>query len=202
MSEASDSPLAFAHIGDLHLTRAAEPNFADLLLIVAQLEVEFGAALDFVVLPGDNADNGLPAQYRLAATALKMLTVPVHAIAGDHDMEQGTLDAFHQHLAPDSLPKSIRVRERRCLFLDINGRGAGGPDFRLGAAQFGWIERELQASWRTGETCLAFMHAYPVDLADGAERARLTALFDQYDVSELVPRGFVVECATRDGDGF
>ena len=25
---------------------------------------------------------------------------------------------------------------------------------------------------------------------------------DGFDVSELVPGGFVVECATRDGDGF
>jgi 3',5'-cyclic-AMP phosphodiesterase len=207
VNEASESPLAFAHIGDLHLTRAADPNFADLLLIAAQLEVEFGAALDFVILPGDNADNGLPSQYRLAATALKMLSVPVHAIAGDHDMEQGGLDAFHQHLAPDPLPKSIRVRGHRCLFLDINGPGGGGPDFRLGEAQFGWIERELQASRQTGETSLVFMHAYPADLADGAERQRLTVLFDHYDIAlvdmghthynELSNDGRTIYAATR-----
>ena len=53
MSQAHEGPLAFAHIGDLHLTRAAERNFIDLLSIVVQLEVEFGAALDFVILPGD-----------------------------------------------------------------------------------------------------------------------------------------------------
>ena len=63
MNQAHEGPLAVAHIGDLHLTRAAERNFIDLLSIVAQLEVEFGAALDFVILPGDNADNGLPSRY-------------------------------------------------------------------------------------------------------------------------------------------
>jgi Icc protein len=104
VNQAHEGPLAFAHIGDLHLTRAAERNFIDLLSIVAQLEVEFGAALDFVILPGDSADNGVPSQYRLAATALKMLSIPVHAIAGDHDMEPGGINAFHQHLALDPLP--------------------------------------------------------------------------------------------------
>jgi Icc protein len=117
-----------------------------------------------------------------------MLSVPIHAIAGDHDMEQGGLEAFHQNLAPDPLPKSIRVRGHRCLFLDINGPGGGGPDFRLGEAQSGWIERELHASQQVGETSLVFMHAYPADLADGAESARLSALFDQYDVA-LVDMG-------------
>jgi hypothetical protein len=33
----SAATLTFARIGDLHLTRAAEHNFADLLVIVAQL---------------------------------------------------------------------------------------------------------------------------------------------------------------------
>jgi 3',5'-cyclic-AMP phosphodiesterase len=188
VSRAHEGPLAFAHIGDLHLTRAAEPNFVDLLSIVAQLEVEFGAALDFAVLPGDNADNGLPSQYRLAATALKMLSVPVHAIAGDHDMEQGGLDAFHEGLAADPLPRAICVRGHRCLFLDVNGPGSGGPDFRLGETQLGWVERELQASRQSGETTLVFMHAYPADLADAGECERLTALIDHYGVA-LVDMG-------------
>jgi Icc protein len=52
-------------------------NFLDFLAIVAQIEMESARVVDFVVLPGDNADKGLPAQYALAATALKMLSVPV-----------------------------------------------------------------------------------------------------------------------------
>jgi len=39
----STVPLTFARVGDLRLTRAAEHNFVDLLVIVAQLEVKFGA---------------------------------------------------------------------------------------------------------------------------------------------------------------
>ena len=127
--------LAFAHIGDLHLTDARQRNFVDLLAIVAQIETQCAHALDFVVLPGDNADNGLPAQYALAATALKMLSVPVHAIPGDHDMEQGGLEAFYAGLGGHALPISLTVRGSRCLFLDFCGQGGGGPDFLLGTDQ-------------------------------------------------------------------
>jgi hypothetical protein len=127
VSRAHEGPLAFAHIGDLHLTRAAEPNFVDLLSIVAQLEVEFGAALDFAVLPGDNADNGLPSQYRLAATALKMLSVPVHAIAGDHDMEQGgSMRSTRVSRLTRSRGPSAFVAIAASFSMSM-GRGAAGP---------------------------------------------------------------------------
>ena len=127
-----DDLLAFAHIGDLHLTDARQRNFTDFLAIVAQIEIQCAGGIDFVVLPGDNADNGLPGQYALAATAVRMLSLPVHVIPGDHDMEQGGLANFYRGLAADPLPKAVTVRGARCLFLDVSGPGAGGPDFRLG----------------------------------------------------------------------
>ena len=137
----SDRVLAFAHIGDLHLTDAKQRNFLDFLAIVAQIEIECAKVIDFVVLPGDNADNGKPAQYALAATALKMLSVPVHAIPGDHDMEQGGLAAFYTGLRASPLPEAITVRGSRCVFLDISGPGSGGPDFRVGIDQASWFEQ-------------------------------------------------------------
>jgi Icc protein len=114
-----NTPLVFAHIGDLHITKAKEQNYIDLLSIVSQIEVECSKNLDFVVLPGDNADNGLPDQYRLVAAALKMLSVPVHVIPGDHDMEQGNLQGFYSLPAAEHLPKSLDVNGVHCLFLDV-----------------------------------------------------------------------------------
>ncbi|WP_198175157.1 metallophosphoesterase family protein [Spirosoma telluris] len=84
-------PLLLARIGDLHITQAKKQNHLDYLSIIAQLETECCPALDFVVLPGDNADKGLPDQYIRVATARKMLSVPVYIISGDHDMEQKSL---------------------------------------------------------------------------------------------------------------
>lgn len=202
-----DRVLAFAHVGDLHLTDAKQRNFTDFLSIVAQIEIEGARALDFVVLPGDNADNGKPSQYVLAATALKMLSLPVHVLPGDHDMEQGSLAAFHEVLAADPLPKAMTVRGTRCLFLDISGPGGGGPDFRLGPEQSAWIERQLAAAREAGQTSVVFMHSYPDDLRGDGETEALNRLVAGHDVAlvdighthynELANDGRTIFAATR-----
>jgi Icc protein len=200
-------PLAFAHIGDLHIADAKQRNFTDFMSIVAQIEIECAGMLDFVVLPGDNADKGAPAQYRLIATALKMLSCPVHVIAGDHDMEHGGLDAFYGGLGGDRLPKAITVRGVRCVFLDIDGPGRGGPDFRLGADQMRWLERELKGVDDRGETSVLFMHSYPADLKGDGEAEALNRVIGAHDVAlvdmghthynELANDGRTVFTATR-----
>jgi 3',5'-cyclic AMP phosphodiesterase CpdA len=187
-SKTPDRVLAFVHIGDLHLTDAKQRNFRDFLAIVAQIEIECARAVDFVALPGDNADNGLPEQYALAATALKMLSAPVFAIPGDHDMEQGGLDAFYAGLRAPPLPMAITVRGHRCLFLDFSGPGGGGPDFRLGAHQMSWLARELEGAQTRGEPCLMFMHAYPADLKGDGETEALNRMIGAHDVA-LVDMG-------------
>ena len=199
--------LAFAHIGDLHLTDARQRNFTDFLAIVAQIEIQCAAALDFVVLPGDNADNGLPGQYALAATALKMLSVPVHAIPGDHDMEQGGLASFYRVLKADPLPKALTVRGVRCLFLDISGPGSGGPDFRLGTDQSAWLERELDRAAADGVPSVVFTHTYPDELRGDGETETMNRLLAAHDVAlvdmghthynELANDGRTVFAATR-----
>lgn len=203
----ADHLLAFVHIGDLHLTDAKQRNFHDFLAIVAQIEIECAGVVDFVVLPGDNADNGLPAQYALAATALKMLSAPVYVIPGDHDMEQGGLENFYAGLRSRALPMALTVRGHRCLFLDFSGPGKGGPDFRLGADQMSWLERELQDARAREETSLLFMHSYPADLKGDGETEVLNRLIDAHDVAlvdmghthynELANNGRTIFAATR-----
>ena len=203
----SDGVLAFAHIGDLHITDAKQRNFLDFLSIAAQIETECAKAIDFVVLPGDNADNGLPAQYGLITTALKMLSAPVHVIPGDHDMEQGGLAAFYAGLGADPLPKALTVRGTRCLFLDISGLGRGGPDFRVGIDQAAWVERELQDARERGQTSVVFMHSYPDDLTGEGEADTLSRLMAAHDVAlvdmghthynELANDGRTIFAATR-----
>jgi hypothetical protein len=204
---ATDRVLAFAHIGDLHITDSKQRNFLDFLSIVAQIEIECARLIDFVVLPGDNADNGLPSQYALVATGLKMLSTPVHVIPGDHDMEQGGLAAFYAVLTADRLPKAVTVRGARCLFLDISGSGQGGPDFRIGTDQAAWLERELQTAHARGETSVVFMHSYPDDLKGEGETDAFNRLIAAHDVAlvdighthynELANDGRTIFAATR-----
>ncbi|MFC6049871.1 metallophosphoesterase, partial [Methylobacterium hispanicum] len=60
---AHDGILVFAHVGDLHLTVPDAANARDYRAILDQIGAAEG--LDFVFLPGDNADDGRPDQYAL-----------------------------------------------------------------------------------------------------------------------------------------
>jgi len=202
----SPRPLVYAHLGDLHLTDAKARNYQDLLAILAQLEVEGAGQLDFIYLPGDVADNGQPAQYRLITAALRLASVPVHLIAGDHDREPGSLANFYAVPAAAPLPKALTVQGVRCLFLDVCGPGTGGPDFRLGATQLAWLREQL-SQLPAGTEAAVFMHTYPADLVEAAEQAQLVALLAQHRVAlvdmghthynELANDGATIYAATR-----
>lgn len=188
MSTEKQKPLLFAHIGDLHITTAKEQNYKDLLSIVSQLAVYCNDQLDFVVLPGDNADNGLSEQYQLIAPVLRMLTIPVHILAGDHDMEQGSLANFYSKLAIRKLPYKVKVKGINCIFLDVCGPGSGGPDFRLGAGQLENLEEVLIDCTDKTQPCIIFMHTYPDDLKDEQEKQKLLQLINEHDIA-LVDMG-------------
>ena len=197
--------LSWLHIGDLHVTRETAPNYHDLQRLAALAAHLPAGSVDFAVLPGDNADDGTAEQFRLVRTALAPLPMPLHILPGDHDVKPGTLDAFHDVLGAERLPKAVVVRGHRCLFLDVVSAGAGGPDFRLGDEQLGWTERQLAAAETAGEDVIVFMHTYPADLRQGA--ARLGALLSKPHVAcvdmghthynELANDGATIFMATR-----
>ena len=169
MTERTDI-LSWLHIGDLHITRSGEQNHRDLLRIVDLARDLPAGSVDFALLPGDNADDGTPEQFALVRDAVADLTLPLHILPGDHDFKPRDLAAFHDVLGADSLPKSVTVAGHRCLFLDVVSAGTGGPDFRLGDEQLAWAECELEQAEAAGEGAVIFMHTYPADLREGAER--------------------------------
>ncbi len=197
--------LAWLHIGDLHLTTADAENWHDLDRIVALANALPPGTIDFAVLPGDNADDGTAEQYALLRESIAGLRLPLHVLPGDHDMKPGSLDAFYRVLGIERLPRAISAKGHRCLFLDVVSAGTGGPDFRLGRAQLGWAERELEAAAANGERAVVFMHTYPADLREGAER--LGALLGRPQVlcvdmghthyNELANDGGTIFMATR-----
>jgi hypothetical protein len=203
----TDGPLLFAHLGDLHITRASNQNYLDFLSILVQLETECRRYTDFVVLPGDNADDGLPEQYELVATGLKLLSSPVYIITGDHDMASGNLDAFYSMPMTRKLPIAITVKGIRCLFLDMCGSGTGGPDFRLGTEQLAWLADQLGQAREQQKSVILFMHTYPADCADKQETYALNKLIADYRVvlvdlshthyNELANDGHTIFAATR-----
>ncbi len=164
--------LSWLHFGDLHITSADQPNHRDLQALIAIANRHLARGVDFALLPGDNADQGTAAQFRLVRDAIDRLRMQVRILPGDHDFHSRTLDAFHAVLGAEPLPNASTVAGYRCLFLDVVSAGSGGPDFRLGAAQLDWLEAELDGATRAGETAAIFMHTYPADLREGGERLR------------------------------
>ena len=170
-------PLSFLHIGDLHMTDAGLQNHLDLRRIVDEVNGHALNQIDFVYLPGDNADDGTPEQFRIVGDEMSRLKLPWFAIPGDHDFKPKSLDNFYRSLNARQLPFAAEIAGCRCVFLDVVSQGTGGPDFRLGSSQMAWLRDQLDRSRRDGENVVVFMHAYPADL--GGEAGELAAMFDE-----------------------
>jgi 3',5'-cyclic-AMP phosphodiesterase len=177
MLEKSENPLRFLQIGDLHITDAGLQNHLDLRRIVDEVNVNTAGKIDFVYLPGDNADDGTPEQFRIVRNELSRLVPPWHAIPGDHDFEPRSLDNFYRDLQVRELPYAVEISGCRCIFLDVVSGGSGGPDFRFGAARLLWLRGQLDGARRDGKPAAVFMHAYPADL--GEESAEIAAMLDE-----------------------
>jgi Icc protein len=186
MLDKTEKPLRFLQIGDLHITDSGLQNHTDLRRIVDQVNENTAGKIDFVYLPGDNADDGTPEQFRIVHDELSRLIASWHAIPGDHDFKPRSLDDFYAGLHVRKLPYVVEMSGCQCVFLDVVSHGSGGPDFRLGAAGLVWLRGQLEAAQRDGKTAAVFMHAYPADL--GEEAAELAAMLDDSPAS-LVSMG-------------
>jgi 3',5'-cyclic-AMP phosphodiesterase len=182
-NDARPGPLGWVHFGDLHITTEGEKNYHDFLALIDQVNTHLAGQIDFCLLPGDNADDGIGPQYGLVRRALDKLAIPVHILPGDHDRKQGDLHAFYSVLGAAPLPFAVSIGGYRCLFLDIVSQGRGGPDFRLGAEQLLWLERELAEAKKSREQSVLFMHAYPADLK--ADSDILMRLIREYGVKAV-----------------
>jgi Icc protein len=205
MLEKIQNPLRFVQFGDLHITDAGLQNHLDLQRLVEEVNGNTGGKIDFVFLPGDNADDGTREQFRIVCDELSHLFAPWHAIPGDHDFKPRSLNNFYRELQVRDLPYVIEISGCRCIFLDVVSRGTGGPDFRLGAARLVWLRGQLDGAQRDGKTAVVFMHGYPADL--GEEGAELAAMIDKSPVvlvsmghthyNEISNDGRTIYAATR-----
>ena len=197
--------LTWLHFGDLHLTDPGEQNHRDLQRIVGVINSLSSNSVDFVLLPGDNADDGTSAQFQLVRDAIAPLRMPVHVLPGDHDYKPKSLDAFYEILGCRPLPYAETIKGHRCLFLDVVSAGTGGPDFRLTDDHLVWMEREIDDAAAARQDVVVFMHTYPADLTAG--RSRLNELLAAEHVlcvdmghthyNELANDGRTIFMATR-----
>jgi predicted phosphodiesterase len=176
--------ISWVHFGDLHIRGACDENYEDFLELIQHANENLAAKVDFAFLPGDNADDGTEAQYKLVRSAVKQLKIPVHVITGDHDKKSGSLRPFQQSLKP-SLYHALDLKNFRLLFL--NAMDGKGPDaFDLGPAQIQWLQTELEQARAAQLRPLIFHHLYPSELQSQADT--LTRLIREFQV-ELVEMG-------------
>jgi hypothetical protein len=71
---ANGESLTWVHIGDLHITDEAQPNYREFLAIIDTIGTQLVGDVDFCVLPGDDADDGSPIQYALIRRFLDVVS--------------------------------------------------------------------------------------------------------------------------------
>lgn len=89
----SAQPFRFALFTDLHISSLKPQNAEDLKNAVE--DVNSQKEIDFVLIAGDNADNGDLASFREAKILLDKLHIPYYISTGNHDTNYGETGAAH-----------------------------------------------------------------------------------------------------------
>jgi len=195
--------VSWVHFGDLHITTAREENYQDFLELIEHANGYLHDGVDFAVLPGDNTDDGIEAQYQLLQVALAQLQIPVHAIPGDHDAKSGGLDNFRRYLESEPY-RSFRLGNYDFVFLNaVDNRTMG--KFGFGQTQLDWLTRELNQATSEGLKPVLFLHTYPSELISGGDAVRALMRWDRVlfvDMghthhNELSNDGTTIYAATR-----
>ncbi|HEX6705954.1 MAG TPA: metallophosphoesterase [Albitalea sp.] len=110
---ATERPLRFAAIGDLHCTKDAAGSLRGLFAQASE-------AADALLLCGDLTDYGLPEEAKVLADELSVVSVPIVAVLGNHDYESGVPDVVRQTLAG----AGVRVLDGEAV--EVHGVGIAG----------------------------------------------------------------------------
>jgi len=195
--------VTWLHFGDLHITERKEQNYHHFRELIQHANRFLQGAVDFAVLPGDNVEDGSEEQYRLVQEALADLSIPSHAILGDHDFKTGSLQLFKKYLRSNT-HYSFDLDRYHFVFLNAVGGGGHGR-FGLGPEQMTWLSADLHEAARKGLPTVLFLHCYPSEVIDA--NPSLVDLIGEHDVlmvdmghthyNEIANDGRVIYAATR-----
>jgi Icc protein len=162
--------LSWAHLGDLHMTKAGEPNHCDFARIVDEINRVFAESVSFVFLPGDVADDGSRTSYGVVRGELDRLKAPWCAILGDHDVHE---KSFVNFLEAMSAQTHYAFAAGPVRFVAMNAFDEPHPgSFTVSAEQLDWVKQELYAATDAGRTKVLLLHCYPSDLKLGGGELR------------------------------
>ena len=162
--------ISWAHIGDLHMTKAGEQNHLDLLAVVDEINGAFAGSISFVYLPGDVADHGSADEYTVVREALDSLHAPWCSIIGDHDVHEKSFDNFLSFMAHEKHYSFVSGSAR---FVALNAFDIPDPgSFAVLNEQLDWLEKEIERAETQHQFVVLLLHCYPTDLKRGGDRLR------------------------------
>ncbi|MFI6645849.1 metallophosphoesterase [Streptomyces sp. NPDC050504] len=147
--------MLLAHISDLHIGGTEEAS-QRVERVVAYLDALPGQP-DAVLVTGDVADHGEPAEYEEAAVLLGGLRAPVFPCPGNHDVRDAYRSSFLAPLlgeeagaetgawAGAGAPVNRLHRAGGYAFLMCDSSVPGEDAGRLGEGTLGWVARTLDS---------------------------------------------------------
>jgi 3',5'-cyclic-AMP phosphodiesterase len=93
-------------------------------------------------------------EYRLVKEAVDALSIPWHAIPGDHDFKTGSLQLFKKYLGSRTY-YSFNLDRYHLVFLNALGSGKHSR-FGLGCEQMTWLTADLREAARKGLPAVLF----------------------------------------------
>lgn len=128
-------PVRFAAVGDLHCTEGSAGALRGFFAQAAE-------AADVLLLCGDLTDYGTPAEAKVLADELAIVSIPVVAVLGNHDYESGTPDQVRAALQR----AGVQVLDGEAVeVLGIGIAGAKGFAGGFGRASLGaWGETAIK----------------------------------------------------------
>jgi 3',5'-cyclic-AMP phosphodiesterase len=154
--------MIFAHITDTHLGQRDGVAARRRTKAVVDYLAGLPGPLAAVLLTGDIADHGLPAEYREAAEVLAPLPAPVMPCPGNHDERTAYQRAFLGEPDSGGLPVNKVHRVAGATFAMCDSSIPGADDGFLSDDTLAWLDAEL-ASAPDSPAFVCFHHP-PVEL--------------------------------------
>jgi predicted phosphodiesterase len=147
-------PVVFVWPGDLHLEFEDRPNYKTALWMAD--EVNDLIRPNFVQFAGDNVQHARENEWALFKNVTDKLTVPWHALVGDHDAHHDPgCHGYQKNVGETYLAYSVNGYRFICLNT-MQFRPLGLTD-----EQVLWFRYEVDAALARGERVVVFEHHYP-----------------------------------------
>ncbi|MQY07594.1 phosphodiesterase [Actinomadura macrotermitis] len=162
-----------AQLSDIHLAAGRDGRVDDASGPVRALRTAVSSLLslperpDAVVLTGDLADGGLPAEYARLHALLSPLPMPVYPMPGNHDDPAALREAFADHPAlagSGDGPVQYAVDVAGVRLVCCDSTVPGQPHGAMDAGRLAWLDEALAAA-PDAPTVVATHHPpYPIGI--------------------------------------